>query len=97
MNTVGTLLANLFFLLFNKKHKFPLGFLYFALYRKPNGNLCFLLKRRKNKFARRVPTVFISFQGFLDLILALRFLETDKQRSVFLKRPQKFDEISQFI
>jgi hypothetical protein len=66
------------------------------LNKKANGNLCFLLKRRKYKFIR-VPSVFISFQGFLDLILALRFLETDKQRSVFLKRPQKFDEISQFI
>ena len=41
--------------------------------------------------------MFISFQGFLDLIVALRFLERGEKRSDFLKRPQKSDEISQLI
>ena len=52
------------------------------------------MKRRKNKFVRGALTVFTSFQGFLDLIVALRFLERGEKRSDFLKRPQKFDEIS---
>ena len=50
------------------------------LKKKLRGNLCFFLRRKNNDYITRVltVTVFISFQGFLDLILALRFLEMDE-------------------